>query len=321
MSDLDGILDRNRLRVRPIASKGPVQDLSDLLHRPDTDIAIVQTDALDAVSGRAREEARGRLRYLFRVPNEELHILVPRDITDIRQLEGRKVNIDRPESATHVTAQLVFEKLGIRPEFSTDDQATARQRLRSGEIQAAVVLASRPSSDILAFPSEGRFHLVSIPFEESVAGYPPGQLTADDYPNLVEPGRRVETVAVSRVLAVRDWPEGSVRYQRLARVANLIYAGLDELKKTGQNLRWQEVSPSAVAPGWERFRPAQNVLDRNTRNTSDDRSTFQMFAAVHGLCSLSDATAACQHFYDDFMAWRRERGNSATTPASDPERK
>jgi uncharacterized protein len=318
--DLMTILDRDRFRFQPIPGRGPLGNLVDLLRRPDirpdidvgivqtdalealmgsaqADVAIVQTDALEALMDSAEADAGERLRYLFRVPNQELHVLALRDITEIRQLEGRKVNIDRPGSSTHLTARAMFDKLGIKAEFTTDDQATALQRLESGEIQAAISLASRPSREILGFPSYrsyGRFHLVSIPFEESVASYFPARFTADDYPDLVEAGRPIETIAVGRVLAVRDPPRGSSRYRRLTRLSEIIHARFDELKQTGHDPRWAEIDFSAAAPGWQRFEPAQNLLDRNARQAAERRA-FRRIAAETGICSLqaSASTDSC----------------------------
>ncbi|WP_046868727.1 TAXI family TRAP transporter solute-binding subunit [Microvirga massiliensis] len=298
------ILDRDRLRLRPIPGRGPLQDLVDLLHRPDIDVAIVQTDALEAMTDQA--DASKRLRYLFRVPNQELHVLALRDITEIRQLEGRKVNIDRPGSGTHLTARALFDKLGITVEFTTDDQVTARQRLQSGEIQAAISLASRPSSEILDFPSYpsyGQFHLVSIPFEESVSNYIPAQFTADDYPHLVKAGQRVETIAVGRVLAVRDSPRASSRYRRLTRLSEVIHARFDELKQKGHDPRWAEIDLSATAPGWQRFEPAQNLLDRSARQAAEQRASRRI-AAETGICSIR-ASAQGSRSYNAFIEWRQ----------------
>jgi uncharacterized protein len=313
--DIATILDHNQLRFRPIASRGPLQDVLDLLQRPDVDIAIVQTDALEALTGRAQAAARERLRYLFRVPNKELHVLAPREIAEIRQLEGRKVNIDRPGSGTHLTARAIFEKLGIKPEFTTYDQAAAHQRLQSGEIQASISLASRSSSEILAFLSYGQFHLVSIPFEESVASYFPSQFTANDYPHLVDAGGRVETIAVGRVIAVRDWPEGSIRYRRLARLAETIYSRFDDLQQPGHDPRWGDVGLREAVPGWQRFKPTQNLLDQTARQTTDEQRAFQTFAAATGICSLPGSAVALERLYNDYVEWRRARDKNVLREA------
>jgi uncharacterized protein len=304
--DLTEVLDRAQLRLQPVASQGPRQDLLSLLHRSNIDVAVMQTDVLEALPDHVQAAARERLRYVFRVPNKELHVLAPRDVTEVHQLEGRKVNIDRPGSGTHLTARFVFERLGIKPEFTTYDQLTARKRLQSGEIQAAILLAPRLSGEVLAFPSYGQFHLLPIPLEEGIRSYYPARFTADDYPHLVENGRPVETIAVGRVLAVREWREGSARHQHLTRLAEAIYSHFDELQQPGHDPGWRDVDPLAPAPGWQQFRPAQNLLDERAQQ-ADERRAFERFAAASGMCSVPASPAAFERLYNDFMEWRKAR--------------
>jgi uncharacterized protein len=313
------ILSDSRLRLRPIVSQGPLQDLLNLLNRTDIDTAVVQTDALETLSGPIQAAARERLRYLFQVSRKAVHILAPRDIADIRQLEGRKVNIDRPGSSTHLTASSLFERLGIKPEFTTYDQVTANHRLQLGEIQASILLASHPSTEVLAFPSSGRFHLLSIPIEESASNYQSGQFTADEYPHLVDKGQRVETIEVGRVLAVRDWPEGSIRFQRLTRLAEAIYSRLDELQQSGHDLQWGEVDLKA-APGWQRFAPVQNLLDKTARQVDEQRA-FERLAAASGVCSTPVSAASFERLHQDFVDWQRARERAAASGGSGPDLK
>jgi TRAP-type uncharacterized transport system substrate-binding protein len=216
--DLATALERNRLRLRLGRSQGPEQDLLTLLHNPGIDVALIPTDAIETLPRQVRAGAREHLRYLFRVPSQRLHILARRDITSIQDLNGRKINISRPGSGSYLTAHLIFDKLSLKAEFTNSDQITAFQRLRSNEIQAMVLLASDTSKDVLAFASDGDFHLVPIAFEQIafpleglIVHYAPSQFTAEDYPNLVEQVVQVETIAVTRVLALRNWPEGSAR--------------------------------------------------------------------------------------------------------------
>jgi uncharacterized protein len=308
------ILSHSPVRLRPVVSQGPLQDLLTLLHRTDIDTAVVQADALETLAGPTQAAARERLRYLFQVSRKAVHILASRDIADIRQLEGRKVNIDRPGSSTHLTASSMFERLGIKPEFTTYDQVTANHRLQLGEIQASILLASHPSTDVLAFPSSGRFHLLSVPIEMSASNYHSGRFTADEYPHLVSKGQPVETIEVGRVLAVRDWPEGSIRFQRLARLAESIYSRLDELQQSGHDLQWREIDLES-APGWQRFAPVQNLLDKRPPQVDEQRA-FERFAAASGVCSTPVSTASFERLYQDFIDWQRARERSASSRGS-----
>lgn len=310
IADMAAVLEGEGLQFQAVASQGPSEDLLNLLNRPEADVAIVQTDAVRALPDGAQAAAREQLRYLFRVPGKDLHILAPRGIADVRELNGLKVNIDKPESGTHLTARLIFEKVGIRPEFMTDDQKTAHQRLRSGEIQAMALLAARPSSDVLAFPSEGQFHLLPVPVAQVGRDYTPSWFTSDDYPHLVEAGRRIETASVSRVLAVRNWSEGSPRYRRVARLAEALDAHFDDLKQSGNSLRWRDVGRADGAPGWQRFKLVRDLFDRSSRQP-DEEMVFERVAAAAGICSLPSSTTAHERLYREFMEWRRARDKGA----------
>lgn len=169
-ADLANVLDSPDLRILPIVGRGSLQNLRDVMFLRGVDIGIVQMDAREGLKGEnLYEEALKRLRYVARLYNEEVHLLASRDITDVRQLNGRKVNIDTGGSETNLTSRLIFDKLGIKPEFTTYDQASSYERLRAGEIQAAIYVAGRPVRGVAEFQSEGRFHLLAIPFEGELA--------------------------------------------------------------------------------------------------------------------------------------------------------
>jgi uncharacterized protein len=315
LDSLSEILSHRQMRLQPIASQGPAQDLVSLLHRSDIDTAIVQTDALEGVADHVQAAARERLRYLFQVSSKAVHILAPRDIGDIRQLEGRKVNINRPGSGVHLTARLMFEKLGIKPEFTTYDQETAYQRLQSGEIQASILLAAHPSTEVLAFPSSGRFHLLPIILEEGALHYRPVQLTADEYPHLIEKGQQVGSIAVGRILVVRDWPRGSRRYKRLTHLAEVIDAYLDGSQRSEQGLQRAEITLQA-APGWQRFEPVQSLLHERARQ-ADEQRAFERLIAASGVCSTPISAAVRERLYQDFIDWQRARERNTRSLTSD----
>lgn len=224
VGDLDAILSRNHLRLLPILGRGPLHTVNDLLYTPGIDIAVVQADAIGALD----HPARRRLRYIAKVYDEQFHVVAGREITDIRQLDGRKVNIDGPGTGTYLTARNVFKRLKVTPEFTTDDQATSYRKLSAGEIAAAVYVAPGPARELGAFANDSRFHLVPVKYGDEIAGdYLPSEFDPSHYPSLIESGTRVETIAVANVLAVLNWPESSERYRRLARFVSAFFSRYD----------------------------------------------------------------------------------------------
>ena len=262
-ADLASVLDTDDLRILPMVGRGSLQNLRDVMFLRGVDIGIVQMDARDALrADRLSGMAEQRLRYIARLYNEEVHILAGRDVADLRQLEGRKVNIDRPGSGTNMTARNIFAKLKIAPDFTEMDQTASYAALRSGEIAAAVYVAGRPVRAISDFRDDGQFHLLGIPFVDELAEtYLPAKLTVADYPRLIDDGQPIATLAVGSVLAVFNWPVQSERYRRVERFVNAFFSRFGEFRKPGRHPKWQDVNLSGTVPGWIRLKAAQDWLD------------------------------------------------------------
>lgn len=253
-ADLHAELGGDGLRIRPLASGGPLRTLQALTGQPGADVGVVQADAFESP---APEDSSAKTQRGFstiaRVYDEQVHILVPERITDISQLHGLRVNIDRPGSGSHLTARLVFQKLGLEPTFTTDDNDAALDSLRTGGIDGAFILAPRPAAEVLRFQADG-FRLLPVPWRPDVMrSYSPADLLASDYPTLIPQDGRIRTIAVGVVLAAGNPPPGSKASRRLARFVRSFQAHLDELRRPGHHFAWADVRLSAEAQGWGRF--------------------------------------------------------------------
>lgn len=307
-ADLANVLDSDSLRVLPMIGRGSLQNLRDIMFLRGVDIGIVQMDARDQLKAEnLQNDAVRRLRFITRLYNEEVHIIASRDITDIRQLDGKKVNIDKAGSGTNLTARLIFEKLGIKPDITTYDQGSSYERLRSGELQAAVYVAGRPVRAIAEFQSEGRFHLLPIPFEGEIAEtYFPARFANADYPRLVDQDKPVETLAVGSLLAVFNWTENSDRYNRVKRFVDAFFSRFDEFLQPGRHPKWKEVNLAADVPGWERVKPAQEWLDRAAMasKSSPLGQNFEDFISSRG---LSVSAEQRETLFREFLSWQSDR--------------
>ena len=311
-ADLANVLDGEALRILPIIGRGSLQNLQDIMFLRGVDIGIVQMDARQGLSTAGLQaNAQQRLRYLARLYNEELHVLARREVSSLKELEGKKVNIDKPGSGTNLTARLVFEKLGIKPQFTEYDQASSYERLRLGELQAALYVAGRPVRAISEFQAEGRFHLLAVPFEGDIAeSYLPAKFSSADYPRLIDGGQEVDTIAVGNVLAVFNWAENSERYKRVQRFVDAFFSRFDEFLKPGRHPKWKEVNLSATVPGWQRFKAAQDWLDREARQPSAETQErdFKQFVDAQGGPSANLSTADRDRLFQQFLEWQQARG-------------
>ncbi len=65
------------------------------------------------------------------------------------------------------------------------------------------------------------------------------------------------------VLIAFNWPTGTNRYQRVARLTEYLFNRIDKLQGVGFDPKWKVVNLAATVPGVaKRFAPAQEWLDR-----------------------------------------------------------
>src|ERR1700761_9245419 len=142
-ADLSSVLDDgNNLRVLPIVGRGSVQSIADILFLQGVDIGIVRADSLDYLEkkGIARD-LRRQLTYVTKLYNEEMQVIAPVGVRNLRDLDGRRVSVDLPDGSTFVTALAVFERLGLDPSnFAYIEQRIAMEKLKKGELEAVIVV-------------------------------------------------------------------------------------------------------------------------------------------------------------------------------------
>jgi TRAP transporter TAXI family solute receptor len=280
-ADLESVLDDGEnLRVLSIVGRGSVQSVADILYLKGVDLGIVRSDTLDYLEKKGfANNIKGQFTYITKLYNEEVHVVAPKSVHSLGDLEGKKVSIDLPNGGTFVTAIAIFERLGIHPQFAYIEQRIAYDKLSKGELDAVVAVQGQPSKATTQI-KDPNLHLVPIDYDKSLqSDYLPAQLTADNYPNLIAKGDVVDTVAVPAVLAAFNWSPHTERYRRLARFVDAFFGKIDELQQPPFHPKWKEVALSAPLPGWVRFRPAQEWLDRNSNTvaTSDVRNKFEQF--------------------------------------------
>ena len=134
-----------------------------------------------------------------------MHVLAPRSIASMRDLDGKTVVVDLPDSSTFVTAINVFDRLGIRPHLIYMEPRLAVDMLRNGEVDAIVAIEGKPLTWLKQI-TDRNLHLVPVEYARTLQEeYLPSKLSAADYPNLVPLGGKVDTIAAEAVLAAYNW--------------------------------------------------------------------------------------------------------------------
>ncbi len=164
-ADLASVLDDgNKLRVLPIVGRGSVQSVADILFLQGVDLGIVRADTLDYLEKKGfAKDIKKQFTYVTKLYNEEMYVISSKSITNISQLNGKKVSVDLPNGGTFVTAAIVFERLGLKPNFLYIEQRIAMEKMRAGEIDAVIAVGGKPYKSVSAF-SDNRFHLVPVDY-------------------------------------------------------------------------------------------------------------------------------------------------------------
>ena len=198
-SDLSAVLDAGgSLRVIPMIGKGSIQNLYDLRYLRGVDVAIVQSDALTYLRQDPKNaDVTDTIRYVTKLYNEEFHILATKDVQSIQDLKGRRVNTDVAGSGTGMTAEIVFEALGIPIEQSHLSQDDALAALAAGKLDAAAFVVGKPAKLFSNIAADKGLHFIAVSQTPALlATYLPAQIGHEDYPALIPDGTTVDTVAV-----------------------------------------------------------------------------------------------------------------------------
>lgn len=315
VSDLAAVLDDgDRLRILPIIGQGGVQNIDDLLALPLADVAIVQSDVLASVrADPSRPPGVRELPYVAKLFNQEVHVLARRSVGSVADLAGKRVAVGAPGSGESVTSGAVFSALSIPIETTPDQPDAAVTKLRAGEIEAIVYVASKPTPLLAgagpAAAPDPDLHLLPIPANEQLlAAYVPSSLSQQDYPGLIAPGESVETISVPMVmLAAGNKPK---RNQDFAVFIGAFFGKFAQFQEPLRHPKWRETNLAATVPGMTRL-PASLDWVRANMATPEERRLQEAFAdmlqflAAEGIrpdpkLSERDSTALFWRFVD----WR-----------------
>ena len=255
--------DGDSLRVLPVVTYGAAENVIDLLYLHGVDVALTYSDDLEQFkrSGDVKNIDQ-RINYISELFVGEIHVYARPEIGSLADLEGKKVGFDTKGAAPTVTAPILFERLGIHVEAIFVNNAIGIERMKSGEFAAIVHLVSKPNDLFASLNPIPGFHFLSVEFGDKFADYyVPATLTHGDYPNLIRPDERIDTIAVPGVLAVYNWPKGTDRFRRVERFINYYFTQFDRLKEPSFHPRWKDVNLSARVPGWKRYWVADAKLD------------------------------------------------------------
>jgi branched-chain amino acid transport system substrate-binding protein len=306
------------LRILPVMGRGSVQAVADILLLRGVDAGIVRKDTLAYLDRKDfAKDIRNQFVYVAKMFNEEMHVLAPRTITSMKDLDGKTVVVDLPDSSTFVTAINVFDRLGIRPHLIYQEPRLALDMLRKGEVDAIVAIEGKPLQWLNQI-NDRNLHLVPVEYAKTLQEeYLPSKLGSADYPGLVPEGGYVETISAEAVLASYNWAPNSDRYRRLSLLVDTMFDKVAQLQRPPFHPKWKEMAPRATVSGWTRFKAAQEWLDRNMPLPPGAAAASGAAPALAASPSSAPAAALAPQeprdpLYREFLEWRASRAKATT---------
>jgi TRAP-type uncharacterized transport system substrate-binding protein len=308
--------DGDNMRVLPIVTRGIFDNVFDLLYLRGVDAAIVYGDVLEHFKTNA--EIAGiakRINYLMSLFPSELHIFAGPGINSVEDLKGKAVNFNTVGTAAAYSGPIILKKLGIDvdEQFIPHSEAMASMRKGENRFAATVWVSSKPLAPFLKGKFPEGYKFLPVQYDEKLEYYLPAYLESKDYPALIPEGQRIETIAVPAVLAVYDWPRNTDRFQRVSRLVDYIHDRLPRLQnEPGYHPKWKDVNLAAKVPGWTRFEPMQDKLDKIVRAPAHAAAKPKI---DHALARAQAARAAPddpqeqERLFQQFMEWTKQRQN------------
>jgi len=293
------------LRVMPMVGNGGVRNILDVLTLAGADMAIAPVVLLDRLpEARKRGDILGKLVYIAPLFAEEFHLLARSDIASLTDLAGKTVNLGEEGSAGAVLGREMLNSLDVKISEVNLGLDAALDEMRKGQISATLVVSGKPVKLLTRYAPADGIHFLPLATSPALQqDYLPSTLGPWDYPNLIGIGERVNTIAIKSALFAYNWPTHSERFRLLELFVQTLFSRFSEFLGDAHHPKWREVNLGAPLPGWQRFRPAERWLRRQSTGEAAARSAFDRFIEQKPISNPADR----EELFREFMRWRERK--------------
>ncbi|MGD8549845.1 MAG: TAXI family TRAP transporter solute-binding subunit [Methyloceanibacter sp.] len=298
------------LRVVPMIGQGPSQTLRDVLSLGDVDMGVTHSTVLYHFD-RTGElgPLKDRVVYVAKLFNDDLHFLAGPDIDTVQDLAGRVVNVGPDGSGTQVAAQILFEALGLDVQTAHFEPTKALEKLKAGQIDAMILIGTTPIAGLSQIDAKAGLKLLPVPYPQGLEDDTyPTVLTHADYPTLIDPGARIDTIGICAVLVARKDDDNAEQQAKLQQFVDRFFTTFDSLQQPPNHPKWREVNFAATLEEWPRASQAQAWIDTARKTAlaeAEERESFKNFLAQsHSTISVQSVSEEDQEeLFRAFEAW------------------
>ena len=260
--NLQRLMKAHNINLSVATSKGSVDNIFAVYQRPGTQLGVVQSDVLAFVARVETDPTLKRIakkiKMVFPLYNEEVHILGRPEITDFDDLAGKRVAVGREGSGTYLTARLMFKVAEVEPRQMVNiDTDEALAELKAGKIDAMFYVAGAPVKLFAESVTDAdKLKFVPITNKSIIEFYPAADIPANTYRWQTTP---LSTVAVKAVLVSFDFRR--LDCDNVGRFAQIMSSNMGWLVENGHP-KWKAVKLDFPLKGWEQYDCVQKVLGR-----------------------------------------------------------
>ncbi len=260
-----------------VYSGGSLENIDKVLKDRDSQFAIVQYDALLYKEKILKmKNLRDKIKMLFPLYNEEIHLIVRRDrgIESINDLEGKRVNMDRKNSGSWVTATMIkkFHHLEWK-EYNYPPQK-ALLKLTNGDIDAFIFVVGKPAPILEKLPASAK-NIIKLISPEVNSFYPEVTIKKSTYKWL---DRDIQTNVTKALLVTYNYRKnGPKRFsyylENIKKLSSIINDKLSYLR-ANRHPKWKEINPydtQGVKWPLHDLVKKTNITDCNQLSNRDER--------------------------------------------------
>ncbi len=237
-SDLSRLLDGNGLRVIPIAGKGSVEDINDLLALQPADTAIVQSGVM--AHALAQPRLPTQVKYVAKLYSEEFSELSRMQFLCLADLRARdeitasagpsfRPPASPPKDHVRPVHWIFGQQSGSNKNPVPFDTVISSRALNGRRAGSGPEDSGSAIHALDGVTRKDKVHFPDVEYLQALQGnYPPAIITPEDYPNLVAPNESVAAIGVSYVPAIRDQPPQLERYRVMARFVEKFLSGFGQ---------------------------------------------------------------------------------------------
>jgi TRAP-type uncharacterized transport system substrate-binding protein len=318
--DMQNVLDQpsnpGALRVLPILGRGGGHNALDVLLLKGVDMGIMDSTDLETLQKKdptVFTNAENRLHYITKLANGEFQVLAQKKFNTLKDLAGQKVNCFKKNSSTALGCERIFKLLEIDAELVNFDQSEANEKLKAGEIAATVRFAGAPHNAFTGFKAADNLHFLPVDpetlpgegFGKLLKFYTPAILKNEYYPELIPADKPVPTITSATLLVTYNWPPNTERYHRVSKFVNELFSNIEKFNAPSRHPKWKEINIAADVPGWTRFKPAQEWIDKwklsEKTASGETRAAFDTFLKARAGKSISAEQR--EVLFTQFIQW------------------